>query len=287
MSIKLKIMEILSFLPDEIMNKVLFYYKSKYWPNFKNPKSFNEKINHIKLYSNNTLRKLVADRLKVRDYVREKAPECHLINILWSGETFTKNDYESLPQEFVIKANHGSGMVMVIDKSKDSYDAIFIETEKWKKLDYGKITRQFVYKDLPKTIIVEEFINFDSKVVPDYKFMCINGKVEFIQVDLDRFEDHSRNLYDENFERINGILEYKQGEDISKPKLFEEAKKIALKLSEEFDFLRVDLYILDDVIYFGELTNTSGNGYDRFYPKELDFKFGSKISFKKEFLNHA
>ena len=283
MSTKLKIMEGLSFIPDSIFNKIFFYYKNRYWPNFKKPKSFNEKINHIKLYSNNELRKLVADRIKVRDYVKQKAPECSLINILWSGETFKKSDYDSLPQKFVIKANHGSGMVMVVDKSKDSYDHIFIETEKWKKLDYGKITRQFVYKDLPKTIIVEEFINFNSKVVPDYKFMCINGKIEFIQVDLDRFEDHSRNLYDENFERINGILEYKQGEDITKPKLFNEAKQIALKLAEDFDFLRVDLYILDDIIYFGELTNTSGNGYDRFSPKELDFEFGSKIKFEKEF----
>lgn len=274
-------MENLSFIPDKIFDKIFFYYKNRYWPDFKAPRSFNEKINYAKLYSTNALRKLVTDRLKVRDYVKEKAPECHLVNILWSGETFTKNDYESLPQKFVIKANHGSGMVIVIDKSKNSYDDIFIKTEKWKKLDYGKITRQFVYKNLLKTIIVEEFINFDSKVVPDYKFMCINRKVEFIEVDLDRFEDHSRNLYDENFERIDGALEYKQGEDISKPKLFEEAKEIALKLSEEFDFIRVDLYILDDVIYFGELTNTPGNGYDRFYPKELDFEFGSKIKLEK------
>jgi len=284
MSLKLEIMKNLSIIPDSVFNKIFFYYKNKYWPNFKNPKSFNEKINHIKLYSNNSLRKLVADRIKVREYVKEKAPECDLINILWSGETFTQKDYDNLPQRFVIKANHGSGMVLVINKEKDDFDTIYQETEKWKKLDYGKITRQFVYEDLPKTIIVEEFINFDSKVVPDYKFMCINGKIEFIQVDLDRFEDHSRNLYDGNFNRISGMLEYKQGEDLEKPKLFEEAKIIAKKLSEDFDFLRVDLYILGDIIYFGELTNTSGNGYDRFYPKELDYKYGFKIKFEKEFL---
>lgn len=284
MSLKLKLMKSLSFIPDSVFNKIFFYYKNKYWPNFKNPESFNEKINHIKLYSNNSLRKLVADRIKVREYVKDKAPECDLINILWNGETFTRKDYDNLPQRFVIKANHGSGMVLVINKEKDDFYTIYQETEKWKKINYGKITRQFVYQDLPKTIIVEEFINFDSKVVPDYKFMCINGKIEFIQVDLDRFEDHSRNLYDENFIRISGMLEYKQGEDIEKPKLFGKAKSIALKLSEDFDFLRVDLYILDDIIYFGELTNTSGNGYDRFYPKELDYKYGSKIKFEKEFL---
>lgn len=283
MSKKLKIMELLSIIPDQTFNKVFFFYKNRYWPNFKNPKSFNEKINHIKLYSSNSLRKLVADRIKVRDYVKNKAPECDLINILWSGETFTKKDYDNLPQRFVIKANHGSGMVLVINKEKDDFTTIYKETEKWKKINYGKITRQFVYEDLPKTIIVEEFINFDSKILPDYKFMCINGNVEFIQVDLDRFEDHCRNLYDQNFNRISGMLEYKQGENIDKPLLFEKAKIIAKKLSEDFDFLRVDLYILDDIIYFGELTNTSGNGYDRFYPVELDFEFGSKIKFEKEF----
>lgn len=280
---KIFIAKIFSFIPDYIFNKLLFRYKIGYWPNFKAPKSYSEKINYIKLYSNNKLRKVVADRIRVREYVKEKAPNCELINILWEGSIFTEDTYNNLPKKFVIKANHGSGMVMIIDKNINSFNDIFKQTIKWQNTDYGKITRQFVYNNVPKTIIVEEFINFNSKVLPDYKFLCVKGKVEFIQVDLDRFDGHARNIYDENFVKMNVNLEYKEGRDISKPILFQEAKEIAENLASDFDFIRIDLYIMDDIIYFGEITNTPGNGFEKFTPINFDLELGNKIIFNKEF----
>lgn len=279
---KLTIAKLLLFIPDKIFNKILFRLRLGYWPNFEKPSSLNEFINHIKLYSKNPLRKLVADRIKVRSFVKEKAPECELINILWSGETFTKEIYNNLPVRFVIKANHGSGMVIVVNKMNINFEEIFYETEKWKKIDYGIITRQFVYNDLPKTIIVEEFINFNSKVAPDYKFMCVNGNIEFIQIDIDRFNDHTKLFYNENFEPI--ILNEKNV-NFFKPKLFNEAKNIVNQLSQDFDFIRVDLYILQNTIYFGELTNTPGNGFSKEIPTNLDLKIGEKLFFRKEFTN--
>jgi hypothetical protein len=277
-------MKFLNFLPDRIFNKLFFLYKNKYWPNFKKPQSFNEKINYLKLHSKNPLRALVADRLKVRDYILKKAPECELIPILWKGDIFTQEVYESLPQKFVLKANHGSGMVKIVDKTVDDYEVLYMLSEQWKKIDYGKITRQSFYDNIEKIIIVEEFITFKGDVPPDFKFMSFNGKIEFIQIDIDRFSKHTRDIYDSNFNKLNFTLEYpNSNKTINKPKLFEKSKKIVTQLADDFDFIRVDLYILDDKIYFGELTNTPGNGYDRFIPKDMDFKFGKKIIFKKEF----
>jgi len=283
MSKKLLLAKLLSFIPDKIFNTLLFRYKIGIWPNFTHPRYYSEFINHIKLYSDNSLRKIVADRIKVRDYVKNKSPECSLIYILWMGEELTIEVYNDLPEKFVIKANHGSGMVLIVDKNKTSFDDVYKLTEKWKKIDYGKITRQFVYNELDKIIIVEEFININSKVLPDFKFLCINGQIEFVQVDLDRFGEHRRNIYDQNFNLLDVTLEYKPGQNIKKPLLFDKAKEIAKKLSEDFDFIRVDLYITDDNVYFGELTNTPGNGFEKFTPLSFDLELGKKIKLNKEF----
>jgi len=283
MSKKLLIMNVLSFIPDSIFNKFFFLYKNKYWPNLKNPKSFNEKINYIKLYSKYPLRTLAADRIKVRDYIQKRAPECKLISVLWNGWEFTNDIYENMPQKFVIKANHGSGMVLIVNKDNTTFHAVKNKVQKWLSIDYGKVSRQSFYSNVDKVLIVEEFLDIGLETIPDYKFMCLNGKIKLVQVDLDRFMGHKRNIYDENFERIDIRYEFPQGEDIEKPKLYNEAVKIAEKLSVDFDLIRVDLYITDEEIYFGELTNTPDNGFGRFYPKEFDFELGKKLIFVREF----
>ena len=283
MKLKLIILRLLLVIPDSLFNRILFFIKLKYIPHFKNPRSFNEKINHIKLYSNYYLREIVADRLKVRDYVVNKKTECQLIDLLWIGKDFTKDVYDSLPRKFVIKANHGSGMVKIVDKEQITFEKLSSEIENWLKFDYGKLTRQWVYQNLEKKFIVEKFIEYKDGDLPDYKFFCFNGKVELIQVDLDRFHGHKRNLYDRDFNLLNVRLLYENGERIKQPALLFKAIEISEKLSEEFDFIRVDLYILDDKVYFGEMTNTPENGMGRFIPKEFDFKLGEKLVFDKEF----
>jgi len=279
---KLQIMELFSVIPDSIFNKIFFLYKNRYWPDFTNPQSFNEKINYIKLYDKNPLRTLVADRIKVQEYISKISSKCNLIKILWSGENFTKDIFSQMPTKFVIKANHGSGMVQIVDKNKVDFQTVQKKIEGWLEIDYGKITRQPAYNNIEKTYIVEEFLDFGLEVIPDYKFMCFNGKVEFIQVDSDRFTEHKRNLYSKNFSPMNIRYEFNQGDLISKPNLLTEAISIAEELSREFDFLRVDLYISDTEIYFGELTNTPDNGFGRFYPKEFDFQLGKKMFLTSE-----
>jgi hypothetical protein len=186
--------------------------------------------------------------------------------------------------KFVVKASHGAGMVNIFNKNKDNFNDLLSEIVEWISYDYGKLTRQWAYEELEKILIVEEFLTFKGGDLPDYKFFCMNGKVEMIQLDLDRFVNHTRNLYDRDFNLINATSIYpKNNTDQPIPNNFLDAVKIAEQLAVDFDFIRVDLYILNDKIFFGEMTNTPENGMARFTPREFDFELGEKIYFSKEF----
>ncbi|WP_140069261.1 ATP-grasp fold amidoligase family protein, partial [Vibrio parahaemolyticus] len=223
------------------------------------------------------LRKLAADRIAVRDYVKSKSKNCNLIKMLWSGSELKNSDWESLPDKFVIKANHGSKMVKIVDKSKDSFKSIYDLTQEWLVRDYYKRGREWVYKDTPRTLIVEELLQFSDKVPPDFKFFCLNGKVSFVQVDLDRFNGHCRNIYSNRFDLLDVEYHFPRGYSIKKPSNFEDAVKISEELSSDFDFVRVDLYLLDDGIFFGELTNFPGNCLESFDDYSFDLEVGSKL----------
>ena len=282
-TLKKNLLRVLVVIPDKIFNTIIFFIKLRYIPRFKNPRSFNEKINYIKLYSNYKLREVVADRIKVRDYVESKNTDCNLVKMLWSGNEFTEKIYNELPNKFVIKANHGSGMVKIVDKSNANFKEISSVISPWLDYEYGLLTRQWVYKNLERKFVIEEFLQCEYDDLPDYKFFCFNGKVEFIQVDLDRFHGHKRNIYDKDFNQVDVQYYFEKGPEIQKPVLLNDAVKIAEKLAEDFDFIRVDLYIMDNDIYFGEMTNTPENGFGYFKPKKFDFEIGEKLNFIKEY----
>jgi hypothetical protein len=276
--IKRKIFKVFyNSLNDYWYARVRFIKSHRYIPNFKNPKSFSEKINHIKLYKINKLREKIVDRIWVREYIKQKAPECKLIENLWVGKEFTKEVWNSLPQEFVIKGNHGSGMVKVVDKKENSFLEILDLTKTWMIADYAKLGREWFYSKVEPLIIVEEKLKFKNDVPPDFKFFCFNGRVEIIQVDTERFIKHKRDLYDRYFNILDVKYIFERGQKIEKPLIYDQAVKIAEELSQDFDFIRVDLYLLDATVYFGELTNVPGNGVENFEPKSFDFELGKKL----------
>ncbi|MDF4431389.1 ATP-grasp fold amidoligase family protein [Vibrio parahaemolyticus] len=265
---------------DNIFSIIAFIIRQKRFPNLMSPKSLTDKILLIKLKQQSKisyLRKLAADRIAVRDYVKSKSKNCNLIKMLWSGSELKNSDWESLPDKFVIKANHGSKMVKIVDKSKDSFKYIYDLTQEWLVRDYYKRGREWVYKDTPRTLIVEELLQFSDKVPPDFKFFCLNGKVSFVQVDLDRFNGHCRNIYSNRFDLLDVEYHFPRGYSIKKPSNFEDAVKISEELSSDFDFVRVDLYLLDDGIFFGELTNFPGNCLESFDDYSFDLEVGSKL----------
>lgn len=262
---------------DYWVNYLYFIYKQGYIPRFKKPRSFNEKLMYIKIFNRNPLRAKITDRLWVRGYVSEKSCDLKLIDVLWSGTDFTEEVWKVLPSKFVLKANHGSNMTKIIDKNNVAFDEVCFLSKVWMNNNYAQYGREWFYYDQKKYLIAERFLSFNGGVPPDYKFFCFQGRVELILIDIGRFDKHRRNLYSRSFERLPVQLLFPSGEDIDKPKNLDLAIKIAEELSIDFDFVRVDLYLLDDGVFFGELTNTPGAGASKFTPRAFDFDLGARL----------
>lgn len=258
----------------------------RYWlefnrfPDLDNPTRLTEKIQHLKLHDRTDLRRTAADRVKVREYVSRKIGEDHLIPLIGNFESLTPSVWDSLPPSFVLKANHGCNMVEIVeDKSNHSYEEIRNITRDWQETDYYKVGREWVYKDLPRTIVVEKLLQNSEGLIPeDFKFFCFHGRTELIQIDFDRFGDHSRNIYSRDFKLLPVKIIYDQNsQPVKKHPLMDEAVHLADTLSTDFNFVRVDLFLLDEKIYFGELTNYPGNGFVPFQPDAFDLEIGDRL----------
>lgn len=268
------------FLSDRTYACARYKLERGIFPNLKNPERLTEKIQLLKLFDRNPLRQRVADRLKMREFISEKSSSDHLIPVLGVYDSFEKEDWEKLPGQFVLKANHGCGFVKIIrNKPDENFGDVRRLTKYWQSQDYSKLGREWVYKDLPRSIIAEELLLSDSGEIPsDYKFTCIHGKAEFVQVDVGRFDDQKRNLYDRDFNLLDVKLLYPQFEEKpEKPALWNDAVRLAETLAADFDFIRVDLYLIENKIYVGELTNFPGSGFIGFEPDEFDKKMGRKL----------
>ncbi|MFP8490142.1 ATP-grasp fold amidoligase family protein [Gracilimonas sp. Q87] len=283
---------LIHFVNDYWYAKIRYWLVMDKWGDFHDPVLFTEKIQYIKLYERTKLRKMVADRLKVRNYVLTKVGEEHLIPLLGNYDTLKQKDWNILPDQFVLKANHGCGMVKIItDKTQQSYEHIIALTEKWKNIDYYQIGHEWVYKGLSREIIAETLITDSNNRIPkDWKFFCFHGEVKVIQEDVGRYESepHTRNLYDRNFNKIEAKLLYPPySGKTQKPELWDLAIEVAESLSSDFNFIRVDLYITQSNVYFGELTNYPGNGFIPFEPRSMEYKIGNLLDLKKHAVSQS
>lgn len=262
---------------DESYLKFRYWLELDEWPNLNHPKKFTEKIQYLKLHEQSGLRKKVANRKEVRSYVEEKIGSNYLIPLIGVYDELTPEIWDSLPSQFVLKANHGSAMLKIVfDKTRENYDEIYHQTEKWKDFDYAEFGRERVYEGIPRTIVTEELLlNEDGHIPSDYKFFCFHGRVQIIQVDIDRFKNQKRKLLNRDFEEMDArILHQKFEGVIERPAKLDEAIRVAEILAADFNFIRVDLYLLENQIYFGELTNYPGNGFQPFQPGSMEYKVG-------------
>jgi hypothetical protein len=215
----------------------------------------------------------LADKYLVRDYVREKVGEQHLTRLLWQGTSPFDIPFDTLPEKCILKTNHGSGYIMVVD-GKTERKKIIEALQTWLKLNYYWNCFEYHYFGISPRILVEEFIDGGEMDWPlDYRFWCFNGAPEFIQVG-----DHSKVLhsfYDPSWNKLE--LCYRDRavtEDIPKPKHFDRMVTVASELSRDFDFVRVDLYNPNGQTFFGELTFTPRAGMLHFKPELWDLKLG-------------
>lgn len=253
----------------------------------KNPKSFNEKLQWLKLYDRKSEYTEMVDKYAVRNYVAEKIGEEYLIPLLGVWDNAEEIDFDALPEQFVLKCNHDSGSVTICKNKKefDKESAIKNLNERLKKgiFYYG---REWPYKNVKPRIIAEQYMVDESGYeLKDYKFFCFNGEVKAMFVATDRYvenEETKFDFYDENFNH----LPFKQGHpnaerEIKCPPSFEKMKELASMLSKGIPHVRIDFYDINGQIYFGEITFFHFNGAVPFEPEQWDYTFGEWIKLPK------
>lgn len=245
--------------------------------NLANPRSFNEKLNYLKSLPLNDEHTMLADKVLVRDHIIKKIGEKYLVPILGVYVHPEEIDFDKLPDSFILKTNHGSGWNLIC-KDKKAFDkkrAIKL-FRRWLSFNAYYLSREKQYKNIKPLILCEQLLEYE---IYDYKFFCFRGEPEFVQVDIDRFSNHKRAFFNLKWEKLTFSIRYAISEkDIPKPLQLEEMVKIASALSKDLVFSRIDLYVHNDQVFFGEITLIPGGGNEPFLPMEYDFKIGKLIT---------
>lgn len=271
-------------LTDEIYIKYLYRATMGKKLKLKNPQTFNEKLQWLKLYNRKPEYMIMADKYAVREYIANTIGEEYLIPLLGVWDDPDDINFDELPNQFVLKCNHNSGLGMCICKDKTKLDIKQVKNKLKKgiKQNYYLTGREWPYKDVPRKIIAEKYMVDESgEGLNDYKIFCFNGKPRMILVCTDRFSYGGlrENFYDTNW----NILEIQRPKHpntethIKKPKSLETMLHFAKKLSYKIPFVRVDFYEINGKVYFGEITFFPASGFEKFEPNEWDYTLGSWI----------
>lgn len=268
----------------ELATKILFRKYLGYSLDMNNPITLNQKMQWLKLrvYRDNALVNQCADKYRVREFVKNKGREDLLVQLLGVWDNPSQIDFDTLPEKFVLKCNHGSGSVIICqDKTKIDQEFVRLQLANWMKEDYGLQRAELSYKNMDKKIICEELIETeDGKAPKDYKIFCNYGVPRFLFVASERHgAEASFDFYDLEWNHIpvtnchpNAI------KDNIKPVMFEKMLEAASDISKEFPIVRVDLYCENNRVYFGELTFLHFGGLHPFTPKEYDKIFGNMFN---------
>ena len=249
--------------------------------NLKNPRYFGEKIQWLKLYGHLDELSDYVDKYVVREFVARTVGDKYLNQLYGVYDYPDEIDYEKLPQRFVLKCTNGSGAVLIC-KDKDRLNKVEAARimNKWLKDDFYKMKKEPQYKNVKNRIIAEEYLEDESGALRDYKFYCYDGEPLFYGVFTDRYTDETVDMYDMAGNKLEGIINggvknsnyvLPQGDN------FPEMVDVVRKLARQFQFVRVDLYMVNNNIFFGELTFTDGAGSDPFTPRSFDLEMAQRI----------
>lgn len=270
-------------LSDEFFLKRLFKLRFGRSLNLENPKTYNEKLQWLKLHDRRPEYPIMVDKAEVKKYVASIIGEEHIIPTLAVYNRVEEIDFDALPNQFVLKCTHDSGGIVICrDKDKlDRKDAIK-KLKKGLKTNYFYQNREWAYKNVKPRIIAERYMTNDSNSavdeLSDYKWFCFDGEPKAMFIATDRFaegEETKFDFYDMDFNHLpftNGHPN--ASKPISKPAGFGTMKELARKLSRGIPHVRVDFYDVNGQIYFGELTFFHWSGTMPFEPEEWDYKFG-------------
>ena len=274
-----------SVLPDKMYLNLRFHYNFHRWINWKNPQTYNEKLQWMKVYDRNPLYTKLVDKYEVRQYIADILGEEYLFPCYGVWDKFEDIDFSKLPDQFVLKCTHDSGSVRIC-KDKSNFDMEENAKHFAKCLNTSSYLggREWAYKSVKPRIIAEKLMTENGEGLKDYKFFCFAGKVKAMFIATDRGKEDTDVKFDFFDDQFNH-LPMKHGHENAasvpeKPSRFEEMKEIAEKLSGKMRHVRIDLYEVDNRIYFGEFTFYHHCGFVPFDPEEWDYTFGSWINTK-------
>lgn len=254
--------------------------------NIENPKTFNEKLQWLKLYDQNPLYTKLADKYEVRQYVREKIGEQYLVPLIGVYDSVEDIPFNELPGQYVLKCTHDSGTAIIKNAAnKMSDNDIKYKLKKAIKRDYYYEHREWGYKHIKPRIICEQLIKTQDNNPPrDYKIFCFDGEPKFLFVASDRGSGTKFDFFDMNWNKYPLMQHYPNSNyDIHKPKKWKDMVDCARKLSQGFTHVRVDFYIdIEDKVFFGEMTFCHMGAFERFEPEEYDEYFGRFIKLPGE-----
>ena len=238
--------------------------------------TFNEKLQWLKLNDRKPEYTTMVDKYKVREYISKLIGEQYLIPLLGVWDNPDEIDFDALPEKFVLKCNHNSGLGMCICKDKNSLDINKVKKElrRGLKQDYYLTGREWPYKNVKRKIIAEQFMKSDEGGLTDYKVHCFNGVPKLILVCKDRFTKTglTEDFFDVEWNHLD-VKRPKQNNSstpIAKPDELDEILKLSAKLSKNIPFLRTDFYIIEGKVYFSELTFYPASGFEKFEPEKWD-----------------
>ena len=273
---------LLNFVPDKVYLKAVFKAETGYPLNLEKPRTYNEKLQWIKLYDRNPEYTILVDKYRVREFISKTIGDKYLVPLIAVYKDANEIRWNDLPERFVLKCNHASG-ANIICKNKSELDIkkVTKQLNIWLKKNSYWGAREWCYKNIDPCIVCEEFINTEDGNTPDdYKIMCFNGIPRLIQVHHDRYGNHTLDYYTPDWElsNIKRIDANRSTRIVSKPEKLNEMIDIAKKLSKNLFFGRVDLYFADKKIYFGEITLYPTGGFSTFLDPKDDLLLGSYLT---------
>jgi len=266
-------------LPDKLYILLDYRWAVGVWPDLKNPVAYSEKIQWLKLHDRNPLYRTLADKLLMRDYVADRIGEGHTIPLLGVYDRYRDIDFESLPKRFVMKPNHSSGDIYFCeDKNLVDHRELGKTVRSWMRYDYYWEHREWQYKGMGRKILCEQYMEDKIYGLPlNYKFMCFRGKpfIFFISSMTEGRKNYS--FFDMELNPVPAHNKYRTIFNFEKPEGFDELVKIASDLSKPFEFMRMDMYLIDGKPYVGEFTNHGSSGLIRWEPPDYNYILGEQL----------
>ena len=277
-----------SVIPDSLYLLLRFRLRMGYWMDLNNPKTYNEKLQWLKLHDRQPEYTQMVDKAGAKEYVAERIGENYIIPTIGVWDRPEDIPWSELPDQFVAKVTHDSGGIVICkDKKELDISATIDKLSKGLKKDYYAVSREWPYKNVKRRIIVEKYMVDESGYeLKDYKFFCFNGEPKMLFIATDRanpIEETKFDFFDMDFNHLPFTNGHEHAKTTpTKPKGFDRMVEIARKLSAGIPHVRVDLYDINGHIYFGEFTFFHYSGNVPFEPKEWDYKVGEWLNLPKK-----